>query len=164
VGKASAATYYVRADGTATKLNAVGPTADSTACMSLVTYTASTFLSGDSIYFSDKGGNYTSTLTIVSSGSSGEGNIITYSAAPGESPNIVNASGQNSIYMTDKSYVTISGFSIHSTTITANASGVRIAGTSSYIIISSINVDMSGSAVVNKYIVNSSGTIIQQYY
>lgn len=52
-----AATYYVRADGTAAnKSAAIGPSSDAAACMSVTVHNAETFSSGDIILLSSRGG------------------------------------------------------------------------------------------------------------
>lgn len=53
------ATYYVRADGSATKANATGPAADPSKCMSLATWLESAFAPADVVVFSELGGDFT---------------------------------------------------------------------------------------------------------
>lgn len=61
-------TYYVRNDGTATKAQALGPTSDAAACMSVATFNAASFDPGDEIRFSGLGGPITSSILPTSSG------------------------------------------------------------------------------------------------
>jgi hypothetical protein len=77
-------TYYVRADGSATKANAIGPRTSASACMSMATHNANaaTFAPGDFINICDDGGVYRwdgsgyATMQIGSSGAAGS--PITY--------------------------------------------------------------------------------------
>lgn len=78
------ATFYLRADGSATKANATGPASDATKCMSVATHNASTFAAGDQILLSSQGGDFTTGLSVPSSGTSG--NPIIYGAVDGETP------------------------------------------------------------------------------
>jgi len=50
------ANFYIRADGTATKVNAVGPSTDYTACMTLATHNAASFNAGDTVFCVYDGG------------------------------------------------------------------------------------------------------------
>ena len=51
------ATYYVRADGTATsKTTAIGPETDATACMTPAVQNTQTYIAGDVVMVSDEGG------------------------------------------------------------------------------------------------------------
>lgn len=129
-----AATYCVRADGNATKVNAIGPDTDPANCMSMATHNASTFSAGDIIQLSDKGGNYSTALTVPSSGISGS--VITYDAVSGEYPIIAGAT--NPINTNGKSYLSINHISITSAT-----NGIKIAGASSDISIASTSIAMT---------------------
>jgi hypothetical protein len=82
VATAVATAYYVRADGTATKANATGPASNQAACMSVATFNAAwgTFSSGDTIYFSDQGGDYTTDSPLA------RDDGLTIRNAPGETP------------------------------------------------------------------------------
>ncbi|MEI8174717.1 MAG: hypothetical protein WCG28_02080, partial [bacterium] len=138
---ASAATYYVRADGTATKANAIGPDTSTTTTMSMVAFNAATFSTGDTIYFSDKGGNYSTGMVVPSSGAS-TSSVITYSNAPGESPVIVTSPGGAGITIgTGKSNVIVTGFTAGQAA-TGNGNGVIIASTTN-ITLSYITVPLS---------------------
>jgi hypothetical protein len=67
--RVSAATYYVRADGSAANKGiAVGPASDATKCLSMSGFNGETFSAGDTVYFSAQGGDYTNQCTIPSSG------------------------------------------------------------------------------------------------
>ena len=80
------ATYYMRADGTATKANAIGPESDYTKCMSASTHTySSTFSPGDNIIVSGLGGDFREKITPPSAGSAGL--PITYLASNGATIN-----------------------------------------------------------------------------
>ncbi len=74
-------TYYIRADGTASKANAVGPASDSTACMSVATHNAASFDGGDVILLSDQGGDFTSRILAPTGG-------VIYRAVTDEYPTI----------------------------------------------------------------------------
>ena len=73
--------FYVRADGTAAKADATGPTSDVSACMSMATCSAEAqnFNEGDTVNFSGLGGDYAERLVGRSAG-------VTYQNATGESP------------------------------------------------------------------------------
>lgn len=111
---ASAATYYMRADGTAANAAAaIGPDTDSTKCMSVATHNSQTFSAGDTIYLSDKGGDYAgSTRMIIPSSGTGDSNRITYDKAPGESPVINMPLVSQPIDISGKSWVTVQNLSI----------------------------------------------------
>jgi hypothetical protein len=145
--KAQAATYYVRADGAATKVNAIGPDTSTTTSMSMATFNAATFAAGDTIYFSDKGGTYGTGMTVPSSGTSG--NVITYANAPGESPTIVTVAGGTGINIS-KSYLVVTGFSAGQAVV-GNGTGVNI-GSVTNLTLSYITVPIS------HYGVNVQGT------
>ncbi|EFK09704.1 conserved hypothetical protein [delta proteobacterium NaphS2] len=70
---ATAATYFLRADGKASnKSSAMGSCSDPTACMSPTVHNAQSFDAGDNIILCDDGGEYSSPLILPSSGSSWE--------------------------------------------------------------------------------------------
>jgi hypothetical protein len=50
------AAYYIRADGSATKDNATGPSTDPTKCMTVTTHNAATFNVGDTVFCDSSGG------------------------------------------------------------------------------------------------------------
>ena len=98
-GRASAATYYMRADGTVTainKANATGCGAVGTA-LNVSNHNSATFLAGDTIYLCDTGGSYTTALIPPTSGSNGS--PITYTNAPGSSPIIAVSGNSLSFYV-----------------------------------------------------------------
>lgn len=100
---AQAATYYVRADGTAAKASATGPETDAAACMSMATHNASTFSADDVIVISGLGGEYNSVrLTVVSSGTSGHPIVYNGSNSP-----VINGDGTYNLRIFSKSYVTL---------------------------------------------------------
>lgn len=81
-----AATYYMRADGTApNKEAATGPPSDKSKCMSVAVHNGAKFSPGDIIKISEQGGSIISQIIPPSSGSEA-GGCITYAAANGESP------------------------------------------------------------------------------
>lgn len=108
-----AATYYMRADGTAANLAAaIGPASNAANCMSLATYdaeAAGSFSPGDIIKI--KGGDYDCTsihLTVKISGTSG--NPITYENVAGETPIFdAHQTRAQCFYSTGKSYITVRG-------------------------------------------------------
>lgn len=72
------ATYYVRADGTSGKAEAVGPATDASACMSMAGLVSSggSFEPDDIIVLSGRGGDFTDALTLYSNGSIGHEIIL----------------------------------------------------------------------------------------
>lgn len=68
---AHAATYYMRADGSAANKAAATSCDDATTAMSVTTHNAQTFSAGDTIYVCGNGGTYATELTNPSSGTSG---------------------------------------------------------------------------------------------
>ena len=106
--------YYVRADGTAANKDAaMGPSTQAASCMNMAVFKGETFLAGDTVYFSSRGGNFTEQLTITSSGS--VGSKINYIGEVGFIPTIdVSASTSSAagIYFVDKNYINIIGFDI----------------------------------------------------
>lgn len=76
-----AATYYMRADGTAANKGAAsGPCTSASASMSFATYTGETFSGNDEIKVCAHGGEYDTTLIFPSQGTSG--NEIIYTGVP----------------------------------------------------------------------------------
>ncbi|MCK4579052.1 MAG: hypothetical protein KAU50_09700 [Candidatus Marinimicrobia bacterium] len=83
--QAGAATYYVRADGTAVnKAAATGPGNIQANCMNMTVHNGETFSAGDVVKVCDDGGAYRFTLVPPSDGSAG--NVITYEAETGDAP------------------------------------------------------------------------------
>lgn len=117
-----AATFYVRADGSATKSLATGPASDPAKCMSMTTCSASAFSGGDIVYFSGLGGAYTvittnglqvAVLLINSSGA--YGNPITFTGIVGDTPIIDLTSNTNSgscILASNQNYLNIANFDV----------------------------------------------------
>lgn len=107
VGGASAATYYMRADGTAS--NKMEATACSSAAnaMSIATHNSQIFTSDDIIYLCNDGGDYTSILIPPSSGT--DGHQITYENVPNEVVTFSGSSAQSILFSGTKNYITISG-------------------------------------------------------
>ena len=142
--KASAATYYVRADGTvlaASKINATSPNAASTA-LNMAQVNAATFSAGDQVLFSSQGGNYSSVL-IIPSGGSGVGSEVTYANVPSETPVIAITSG----YLIDtnsKSNIIIQGLTANYTGSSASTNIGIIIKTGSNIQFKYITSDMGG--------------------
>ncbi|MGA2160337.1 MAG: right-handed parallel beta-helix repeat-containing protein [Dehalococcoidia bacterium] len=115
-GAAESATYYVRADGSATKANAIGPASTASDCMSLATFNLNSFSNGDIINFSAQGGAYTTATMIPLSGGSSPSGIITYQGLPdGTGGAYPTFSGTNAGISNPNSYVNISNFIINYT-------------------------------------------------
>jgi hypothetical protein len=174
------ATYYVRADGSATKVNAIGPTTNAAACMSLGTFNAATYAAGDVVYFSAQGGEFTATAFITPS-SGVSGNPITYTAAPGESPVIRRAA--QAMTVNGKSHVVIDGFTLVNTdpgnatvqmygttdsvtfrnlAITGTVTGIAAFGVSSNTLIEDVTVTDVPTWSVSFYITPHSGVVIRR--
>jgi parallel beta-helix repeat protein len=65
-------TYYMRSDGSAaTRAAATGPTTDAAACMNVTVHNAATFVAGDTVVISSRGGNFNSALVPPTAGSVG---------------------------------------------------------------------------------------------
>jgi hypothetical protein len=100
VSSASAATYFMRADGTATsKATAIGPASDKSKCMNVATHNSQTFSPGDIIKLSHEGGDfdtYWPPIVIPSSGTSES--YISYDGDDG--------SGTHAVIGTKKTYNT----------------------------------------------------------
>ena len=84
-GFVSAATYYVRADGTAANKSVATSSDSASTSMSAAIFNGETFSDGDVIVFSNKGGNFTNQVVLPSSGS-GVGNEIEYKGESGYEP------------------------------------------------------------------------------
>jgi hypothetical protein len=110
--------YYLRADGTASKVAAVGPETDPSKCMSLATHNSSTFSPDDLIWVSDQGGDFRGKLDIPSSGDST--NEILYKSIPGETPYLNGA-----IVKTNDSFTAVSS-PLLSTAFTAGSIAAHI--------------------------------------
>jgi hypothetical protein len=88
-----AETYFLRADGSGSKVDATG--SGTGACgaagtaMSIATHDGETYAAGDTIYLCDDGGVYRDELDVPSSGSNGS--PITYTEASGDTPKISGA-------------------------------------------------------------------------
>src|ERR1035437_5774403 len=102
-GHASAATYYVRQDGSSTKANATSCAAAATA-MSVSYLNSQSFTAGDVILFCSDGGTFSGTqVTPLSSGSAGAPPAyITYMNAPGEDV-IIDGTGVTYAFYSSKS-------------------------------------------------------------
>lgn len=150
-------TYYVRADGTATKVNAVGPATDSTKCMSLTTFNASTFAAADTVNFSALGGAYSSGTAIIlpSSGSSSAAKITYQGLADGAGgafPSVVRSGLPVSIPA--RSYIIFKNFNV-ANTVGAAGFGVGFSGASATdVTLDYLNISGGG------YGVNSTSTAI----
>lgn len=110
--QAWAATYYMRADGTAANMAAAtGPVTDASKCASLATHNAgwAGFSPGDIIYLGDTGGSYTGANLAIGSDGSLAGGYITYINAPGHSP-VVDATGVDyGLWMGNRVYLRFEG-------------------------------------------------------
>ncbi|MHB8830727.1 MAG: beta strand repeat-containing protein [Patescibacteria group bacterium] len=142
--KASAATYYVRADGLVTagnKANATSPNA-STTSLSMAQVNLASFLAGDHVLFSSQGGNYTATL-VLPSGGSGLGSEVTYANVPSETPVIAITSG----YLIDtnaKSNIIIQGITANYVGLAASTNIGIIIGAGSNIQFNNVTSSMGG--------------------
>lgn len=97
-------TYYCRVDGTASSVAAAtGPITVPASCMSRNVFNAGSFSPGDEIIFSSRGGDFTYSIVVPSSGSSDSSRII-LSADEGYAPNFSAGFDQNG-----KSYLTLNG-------------------------------------------------------
>lgn len=107
---AGAATYYMRADGTAANEQAAtGPCGTQANAMSVATHNANwaDFSPNDIIKLCDDGGAFLGQLAIGSSGTSG--NPITYEAEDGDSP-VIDANGNSyAIYLNDVDWLVFDG-------------------------------------------------------
>ncbi len=104
------ATYYCRQDGTAANKAAATSSDSASTSMSVTTFNGETFSAGDTIVFSSKGGNFTTTITVPSSGSPGAGNQITYMGEPGFEANMSSGGfDQNGQSYINVDYMTYSG-------------------------------------------------------
>ncbi len=145
---ASAATYYVRADGTVTagnKANATDPTrAD--ASLNMAQVKTATFVAGDYVLFSSQGGDFAVAgpgLVLPSSGS-GVGNEITYGNVPSETPIITSATANEYLLNTNlKSNVIIDGLTLNYTGTLSTVAGTYIR-TGSNIQFKNITSDLGG--------------------
>lgn len=143
-GRAHAATYYVRADGTVTaasKASATSPASASTS-LSMAQVNAATFAAGDSVLFSSQGGTY-STLLTIPSGGSGVGNEITYANVPNETPVIAVTTG-NLINTNSKSNIIIQGFTYNYIGTSASTNIGLLLGAGSNITLRNLTSDMAG--------------------
>lgn len=116
-GKAEAASYYLRADGSAAdKAAGSGPCSNAAAAMSVATHNTQTFSAGDIIYLCDDGGDISAKLIPPSSGS--EGNPITYRPANGEVPILDVAGAQTVVIDSRKDYNTFEDLTVKNATVT----------------------------------------------
>ena len=156
------AIYYVRADCSATKVNAIGPATDATKCMSVTTFNASTFAAGDTINFSALGGTYSDGPSIIlpSSGSSALAKIVYQGLSDGTGgafPSIIKSGLPVSIPA--RSYVIFRNFGV-TNTVGAAGFGVGISGVSAtdvtldYLDISGGGYGVNASAAVNTLLID----------
>jgi len=123
---ASAATYYVRADGTVTaanKANATSPNAVGTS-LNMAQVKLATFVAGDQVLFSSQGGDYTAVLTLPSGGSD-VGSEITYANVPSEIP-IISVASDPVISTNSKSNIKVIGFSVVYSGTNDYANGIAV--------------------------------------
>ncbi|MGA2733744.1 MAG: right-handed parallel beta-helix repeat-containing protein [Syntrophobacteraceae bacterium] len=109
--------------------------------MSMATFNSSTFNPGDTIYFSDKGGAYSTHMNPPSSGTAG--NLITYMNAPGESP-VLGPQTNSSTILVGVSYAIISGF-----TTTCPGGYAEIAGATNFSNTTISYITMNGGGAQN---------------
>lgn len=84
--QASAATYFLRADGTAGNKSLATSCSSAASALSAEKHNTQTFLPGDVIYLCSDGGDFKSSIIVSSSGA--PGNPITYTNASGQTPTI----------------------------------------------------------------------------
>ncbi len=121
------ASYYVRADGSATKANAIGPASNAAACMSVTTFNAGGFSAGDTVLFSSQGGDYSAAQVVIPSDGSA-GNPIVYANVPTETPTFNFSTPSGCVLMIARSWVTIDGFVVANPNASAYCVALRIAG------------------------------------
>jgi len=149
--KASAASYCVKATGSATKVNSV--VANAAACtvaidaasMSMATFNANTYTAGDTVYFTAQGGSFATGITVPSSGSDNS-HRITYQGindGAGSSFPIIAISSSGSIDTNYHSYINISGFSVQYAG-SAASSHVKMTGAYSHITLSNLTINGNG--------------------
>jgi len=114
------ATYYVRVDGSAANLAAAtGPGSSAAACMDPTLFGASAFAAGDTVVFSDQGGNYTSSMSLNDDGT--EGNPVTIIGGYAHEGDVNGESGNPLITLAGygfrvlANYVTVKGIDIVNT-------------------------------------------------
>jgi hypothetical protein len=155
------AIYYVRADGSATKVNAIGPATDATKCMSVTTFNASTFAAGDTINFSAQGGTYSDGTSIIlpSSGSSALAKITYQGLADGTGgafPSIIKSGLP--VSNPSRSYVIFRNFGITNTGAAGWGVGISGAGatdvTLDYLDISGSGYGVNAQAPVNTLLID----------
>jgi hypothetical protein len=81
-----ATTYYMRADGNASKKSSATSCSSASTAMSVSTHNSQTFSPGDVIFLCSNGGDFKSSIIVPSSGSTA--NAITYTNAAGQKPTI----------------------------------------------------------------------------
>jgi hypothetical protein len=109
IGNVSAATYYMRSDGTAANKGAAsGPCATQANTMSIATHDGETFSAGDVIKLCDDGGVFRDQMDIPSSGS--DGSPITYEAESGDTPIISGSEIISGVWSTSKISVSSDNF------------------------------------------------------
>lgn len=182
-GLCTAATYYVRADGSVTcanKSTATNPAAANSS-LSLAQFNACTFAASDSVLFSSQGGAYGPTAKITLP-SSGAGTEITYANVPTETPAISN-SGYPALDTNSKNNIIVSGFSLTYTgalnayplsipagtnvtvsNVTTNTSGlgygITSSGNLSSVILSGVTITNNGPAYQPIYFYGASNSSI----
>ena len=166
---ASAATYYVRADGTVTCANKANATSPDLASTSLSVLSSAngvngcnTFLPGDTIYFSAKGGSYTAvnsaidaipTAIYIPQASGVVGNPINYIGLSDNSSTTTLANGATNNYpLVDVSAVA------GGNGVTGGSAGIRVAHVN-YVTVQNFNIKGSGGSGAAVFQMdNSSGT------
>lgn len=136
--------YFVRADGLVTATNkALAVSSDSPeTSLSMAAFNATGFGAGDTVYFSDKGGDYSLYFRPTIGGDAGDHTI--YTNVPGEVPTIASPDYNSGIYDIAHSNIDINGFDIKPTAAnTTSHVGVRLYNACDNLLISDISVDVS---------------------
>lgn len=117
VSFAKATEYYVRADGTvscADKATATSGDSVAETALNMAEFNSCTFSPGDTVWFSSRGGDFTSQVTIPSEGTASEGYI--YYRGVSDAIPLIDVSADNTgfkgIYINNKSYVEVRDFDI----------------------------------------------------
>jgi hypothetical protein len=163
---ASAATYYMRADGTAATIAAAtGPISDVSKCMNSTLFSASNgFVAGDIIYVSSQGGVFS---TQINPHSSSAGAPITLQAVDGETPLFdVGSSVNYSITIASRNNWDLRGLHVAGGTsaninISGGSQNVRLYNIVSEGGVSIVNIGTSAGSVIDG--LTNTGNITGQY-
>lgn len=134
--------YFVRQDGTApNKESATDPTSASTS-MSIAVANAESYVAGDFVRFSSRGGNITTAFLASSSGTPGL--PVTYGAEPGFEPSFVGSiSNVTPVEAISKQFINFDDLNI--TGDGATIDGIQIRGISSNVVLNRLTVNGVGN-------------------